>query len=75
MQNCMKLSGTIEMTVAEFFVNLTFEHQREGLFLSTITDIGRGHTRGFTMVKIGFWFTKVNCATTHLHTIVKLSKS
>ena len=38
-QNCMKLSGTIEMTVAEFFVNLTFAHQREGLLLSTVTDI------------------------------------
>ena len=39
MQNCMKLSGTIEMTVVEFFVNLTFEHQREGLFLFSIIDI------------------------------------
>ena len=37
-QNCMKLSGTIEMTVGEFFVNLTFVHQREGLLLSSIID-------------------------------------
>ena len=38
-QNCMRLSGTIEMTVGEFFVNLTLEHLREGLFLSSIIDI------------------------------------
>lgn len=31
MQNCMKSSETTEMTVAEFYVNLTFGHQREGL--------------------------------------------
>lgn len=39
-QNCMKLSGTIGMTVGEFSVNPTFEHQREGLFrLSSVMDI------------------------------------
>ena len=33
MQNYMKLSGILEMTVEEFFVNPSFDRQRGGLLV------------------------------------------
>ena len=33
MQNYMKSSGILEMTVEEFFVNPSFDHQRGGLLV------------------------------------------